>query len=241
MTNLARTKSAQPVGKPGRNQQRLEGWRARLQQIAADRKLTYRAIAERALDADGLPLAHTTVRTAFVANGGVTIETLAAICDSMGVDIARILGGDSSVRLIAQPRVSLPLTSEVVAMPIVQLSDACRWAELVSSPDKYESLYFTDSATADGTMALRVTDASMMPAFKPGDILIVAAGEPANGDAVVVRIEGSPFCILRHWHKERTGLRVKLKAANVDFGEQSVAINRISTFGVVRKFARDLT
>ena len=87
--------------KVGHNAHRLAGWKERL--IDAAGKMTYRQIAENALGPDGIPVSHTTIRSVFLGKGGCHIETLTAICDGIGIDVVKVLGGLNSVPLI-EPR-----------------------------------------------------------------------------------------------------------------------------------------
>lgn len=218
----------------GKNMKQLEGWRARL--VEATGLVPYRQIAERAIGLDGRPLGYTTVRHVYAGPGTTTIETLAAICDAVGIDLGTIVGSGGALRALPPPGGAVPSGRKISIIPIVSMSEAYRWTDVAADPKQYEELFYTDADNAKELMAARVTDISMMDKFVVGDIVLFRHQAPSNGDDVIVQVQGQSS-MLRRW-KERPDGKVELSALNEEFGLVRIAKDRVAVLGVVTGFAR---
>ena len=233
-TKLSEKQNNPRAIKPGRNIRNLEGWRARLQKAAGD--MTFRQVAERT----GIGMAHTTVRSVFLGPGGTGIDTLAVICDAVGVSLVDILGGEHKLTALPPPGGAVPLGAEVAIVPIVDIADAHNWQAVASDPAAYESMYYTDTKAADGLMAARVSDNSMSPDYRIGDTITFRRGKPKNGDDVLVLLGSQKSSIMRRWRQTADGKRVTLAALNEDFGTQSVSSDIVKIIGIVEGKARNM-
>lgn len=221
----------------GPNVKNLDGWRERL--IDAVGKMSYREIADRAIGPDGKSMAHTTVRSVFIGTGSVNMDTVAALCDALGIDMSRILGGKGSVPALPPPGGHLKPGSRVAVLPIVPMAQAARWKEVARKPEDYSELFYITAEGAEGLMVARVTDDSMAPLFKQGDLVTYRAKEPEAGEPAIVMLDGAGVAIMRLW--KPSGDRVKLTAANEEYGSQTVARHRIEYVARVVGMARDLS
>lgn len=221
--------------KVGGNVKALEGWRQRLNSAVG--QMPYRAVAERAIGSDGKPLGYTTVRHVFAGPGTTTVETLAAICDAIGVKIGDIIGGEGMLKALPPPGGSIPMSRKVFIIPVVPLPRSHEWADISADPDRYEELYYTDSADSNGLMAARIVDISMVDRYTIGDIVLFRKAVPKKGDDVIVQIHGQGS-MLRKW-SERSDGKIHLSALNEEFGSQTIARERLNVIGVVSGFARN--
>ncbi len=222
----ARSVAPARTGKVGRNVRLQEGWRDRLlKHLPAD--VSYRLIAERALIAPGRSLSHTTVRAALLGSGTITLDTLAAICDALGVDIAQVITGNADVRTMAPASVALPAGLSITVLPIVDIADAARWSEVAADSDKKTEMYFIESANAEGLMVARITDDSMAPEYLQGDLVTFRIGAPPSPKVpAIVQVEPHREAMMRIM--EETDERVKLQALNEDYGSATVSAKKIS-------------
>lgn len=236
---VKKTRSSIPLhGAPGKNVRMQADWRERLLDALPKDPLSYRRLAEVSIAADGTSLAHTTVRSVLLGNGTIAIDTLAAICDGLGIDMVQIISGKSSCRALAPPNVRLPPRLNITALPIVDIGDAPRWVELANNPEHQSGVYFTETENAKDLMVARITDDSMAPDYMPGDLVTFRKGEPPNPKVpAIVRIEDQGGAALRMLRS--SGERVKLQALNEDYGSQVVSPKRIDFMGHVVSHVRE--
>lgn len=78
------------------------------------------------------------------------------------------------------------------AVPVIDRVQAGQWTEVPENQDTETKYIFVEveSALSPNAFALQISGASMLPEFRPGDIVIIdPAVEPNPGDFVVAKLE----------------------------------------------------
>jgi SOS-response transcriptional repressor LexA len=215
-------------------------WRERLieavNRVVPNSGLT--EVAARTAGRNGKPIAYTTLRSILMGSGQVDSTTLAAVCDAVGVDLSYVLTGSVGVRA-TQAVGNIKSGLGIGVIPVVKMADAARWKEIAANPDAYTEVIFCSEKDTKGLMAARVGDNSMSPDFAKGDIVTFRLGKPENTkQPAIVRVEGSNDAQLRYWRT--SGDRIKLQAANEEYGATTVTEKRIDFVAHVVGHQREL-
>jgi len=183
-----------------------------------DRSL--REVAEQAINRHGEVIAHTTVRSALTEGPkGVRIDTLAAICDAVDVDMISVITGRDFAYLETPKGFEPHEGATLRAIPVVSLSRASHWAEDVKHPDRVQGIVYLPMNGSEGYMAAVIDDPSMAPRLNKGDVIIFKKGEPRDGGLAVVQVKDAPAAVRTYFAQ---GNDVVLRAKNEDYGEQRV-------------------
>lgn len=232
--NVSRTTQAAPVAL-GRSVQRLLHWRERLQ--AAQGNITYRQVALRTTvhgkGGETANLSHTTVRSVLMGpQQSIQLDTLAAICDALNVDILQIIGGENVTETVLPAGAALPKLPPIAIIPILPLPMAHMRDKMLAQPDNAKECLYLPAPEAKGLLAARVVDDSMAPTYQRGDVVMYKPGKPASGDAVLVEVDGYGVTLLRRWKPTRDG-KVRLDGDNADFGSTTTTEKMAHVVGVV--------
>jgi phage repressor protein C with HTH and peptisase S24 domain len=159
---------------------------------------------------------------------------------------------NKSKRIAADGRPRWPSTESIAKVLTATGSSLDLFMSLVSSGPRRaipligfaqagEGGYFDDTGVPTGTAwdevefpqgdqgvyALEIAGESMLPAYRDGDIIIVAPGAPVRrGDRVVVKTIGGE--VLAKELKRRTSRQIELKSLNPEHEDRSFAANEIT-------------
>lgn len=213
---------------------RTQGWRDRL--LQAKGELSFREVWQLTRTA-GNEISHTSIRAVMAGETvGVHSNTLAAICDGLGIDVSWVLTGDVSSRVHVPPGVELRKNPDMTLVPIVSLKHAHAWASLVRR-EGAENDAIMLPGDARKIRAVRVEDASMSPEYQPGDVLAFKLSTRADdGDVVLAEVEGET--VLRRWKPNRD--KVLLEPSNARFGSLSVPIKGADIVGHIVGLHRNI-
>lgn len=115
---------------------------------------------------------------------GLRIETAMKMAEALGVSLQWLVSGEGVTSTAAR--------APVFHAPVVDRVQAGLWADVVSPPSLPEGVKYLEieSKPIGYALALELEGESMLPEFKPGDIVIVDTGlEPMPGDFVVAMID----------------------------------------------------
>ncbi len=211
---------------PGPNVEMTTDWKSRLNEVVEERRLSLRDISSRARDRHGELMAHSTVRTALLEGSNtIRVETLAAICDSIGIDIVSILTGKDFTYLDVPEGAAVRERGRVRVIPVVPMPRAACWDEDVKAMNAAAlQVVYLPAYNTEGYQAAIVVDSSMSPRAHKGDIVIYKVGRPRDGGLAVVKPKGAA-AVFRNYTK--VAGRVELTARNPDFSKQTFAEDAI--------------
>lgn len=115
---------------------------------------------------------------------GLRIETAMKMAEALGVSLQWLVSGEGLTSTSAR--------EPTFYAPIVDRVQAGLWADVVSPPSLPDGVKHLeiDTKPIGYALALELEGESMLPEFKPGDIVIVDTGlEPMPGDFVVAMID----------------------------------------------------
>lgn len=134
--------------------------------------------------ADQLEVTPSAVAQYESGRSGLRIETAMKMADALGVSLQWLVSGEGMTPTAAR--------DPIFYAPIVDRVQAGMWADVVSPPSLPEGVKYLelDTRPIGYAIALELEGESMLPEFKPGDIVIVDTGlEPMPGDFVVAMID----------------------------------------------------
>lgn len=186
-----------------------------------------RSVAAKAIGMDGKQIAHSTVRNALTETvDTIRLETLASICDAIGVDVVSILTGEDFAYVTAPDGYSYNDGARVRVVPVTRVARAASWSDDIKDPGNVSSVVYLPLLGTESYMAAVAEDASMAPRVNKGDVVVFKKGPIKDGELAIVEIGRSGFSVLRT-AQQRDGM-IYLKARNPEFGEQSASIEQVS-------------